>query len=356
MSSSALEIPLSRPILAKDTARQAIMFPLFLQFPSEIRRKIWLATLGPMTLTFTPKEPQVELDQEPDADPYLHGYWEPVPNESDADEDLLESPRLTPSSSNYAAKKKLREMFTNYPRYFGHVALADGSSRLNFIVEPSAAYLACKESRAFLRFIFAEPVRPSGGLPSWFRFDMDTIRCTNFDFYVIRDHAWFTQTQHLIIAILLGASYYFELGDWDDEPNGDEWDAEWIGNNLPLLNDITFEMLRAETYGGRHTHHWLDGWFDVFEEWYNCKYGSEPPSFYARVISHRIPEEEWLTPTNYLRVCKLVRQKRNKALFPEEDWKLHVRDRKRLDILNATDEELEDPAEFLQKHRPSWDG
>jgi hypothetical protein len=326
------------------------MFPLFPQLPSEIRRKIWLATLGPMTLTFTPKEPKVEaVDQEP-ANLYV-GDWEPVPYESDAD---AENPIATPLPLPFHVEMKL---FANYTRYFGHVELADGSSRLHFVVRPSAAYLACKESRAFLRFIFAEPVRPSGGLPSWFRFDMDTIRCPNFNFYTIRTHAWFTQTQHLTIAIGFKTSLYFEFaGERGDNEYGDECDAEWIGNNLPSLNDITFEMLSAEIYrnsGSKHISHWLDGWFDVFEDWYNCKYGSEPVSWYARVICNWIPEEEWLTPTNYLRLHKVMLQERNKHYFPDEDWKPY--EKKTLDILEATDEELENPSEFLEKHRPSWD-
>ncbi|OAQ58678.1 hypothetical protein VFPPC_10912 [Pochonia chlamydosporia 170] len=329
------------------------MFPLFLQLPSEIRRKIWLATLGPMTLTFTQKEPELEVDQESDVNAELWGDWEPGPHEHEwnADEDVDTDETPEPPSSEYTDPKKL---FANYTRYFGHVALADGSSRLQFVVEPSAAYLACKESRAFLRFIFAEQVRPNGGLPSWFRFDMDTIRCTNFVFYIIRNHSWFKQTQHLIIAVVFESFFYFEFGDWDEEPNGDEWDADWIGNNLPLLTNITFEMLRAKMHGTRNTYRWLDGWFDVFEEWYNCKYGSEPVSFHARVISHEISEEEWLTPTNYLRVYKLVSQKRNKVFFPDDDWKPHMR-RKMLDILEATDEQLENLTEFLEKHRPLWD-
>lgn len=325
------------------------MFPLFLQLPSDIRRMIWLATLGPMTLTFTQKGPS-----EVDANMCVHVEdgkdWEPCPHEGNADEDPHETLGLIPSSE-YSAQENL---FANYTRYSGHVALSDGSSRLNFIVEPSAAYLACRESRAFLSFIFAEPVRPRGGLPGWFRFDIDTIRCTNFDFYIIRNHAWFGQTQHLNISIWLETSYYWEVGDYDDKPHGDELDAGWIENNLPLLNDITFDMLSAKTYGPKYTHHWLDGWFDRFEEWYNCKYGSEPIPWYTRVISNRIPEEEWLTPTNYLRVYKLVSQKRNKAVFPNEDWRPHMR-RKRLDILEATDKDLENLTEFLEKHRPSWD-
>jgi hypothetical protein len=311
-----------------------------------------------MILTFTPKEPKFEVVDQESADLYGGGWepvpyedWESFPYESYAD---AEDPDETPQLLSFPAEMKL---FANYTRYFGHVELADGSSRLHFVVKSSATYLACKESHAFLRFIFAEPVRPSGGFPSWFRFDMDTIRCSNYDVCTISTHAWFTQTQHLIIAIGLETSYYFEFANLSDtNPYGDECDAEWIGNNLPVLNDIAFEMLNPEIYGrnGRkHTSEWLDGWIDIFEKWYNCKYGSEPVSWYAQVISNRIPEEEWLTPTNYLRLHKVMLQEHNKRYFPDEDWK--PQDKKILDILEATDEELESPAEFLEKHRPSWD-
>jgi hypothetical protein len=352
------------PFLAKNTGgqRQANMFPLFSQLPRDIRRMIWLATLGPMTLRFTQKVPGkgpvlVKHDYGEDNDPW--GFFEEFPDWEDQKREEPEKPK-DPSDiwgpivllDDLAMEK----LFANFPRYVGHVALADGGSRLQFVVEPSGAYLACKESRAFLSFIFAELVRPSGGLPSWFRFDTDTICCTNFDFYIIRNHAWFAQTQHLVIAIGLPTSLYFELGDYDNDPSGVEWDVEWIARNLPLLKNIVYEMKYATTYEHGRLDHWLDKeWFDRFEEWYNCKYGTEPVSWCAQVISQQVSEEEWLTPTNYLRVYKLVQQKRNKYYFPDGDWKKHVWRKRSIDILEATDEKLENPTEFFKKHRPLWD-
>ncbi|GAO14612.1 uncharacterized protein UV8b_05326 [Ustilaginoidea virens] len=345
------------------------MFPLFLQLPSDIRRKIWLATLGPMTLTFTEGEPPVEVDEESELaeeDPHeterrlsLSELYSAIYSPSGQYFDSTDTPEDTDEVADDDAGDDdvvcpQKKLFANYTRYFGYVALKDGSSRLTFVVESSAAYLACKESRAFLRFIFAEPVRPGGGLPSWFRFDMDTVRFKDVYLDMISEHAWFTQTENLIVAIVCGADNY--LGLSDDILTGKK--HSWIQDNLACLKNITFEMhpaRSARTCGPKAlTGDWLDPWWEAFEQWYNCKYGSEPASFYAKVISYcdGIPE---VTPENYLRAYKIVQQKHYQTCFPNENWKSNVWSKRTLDILEATDEELNNPTEFLKKHRPSWD-
>lgn len=312
------------------------MFPLFLQLPRDIRRMIWLATLGPMTLTFHTGKP---------------------PKDDEEYEDLtgIDLSFLTKEEVDYLCR---RPLFANYTRYYGYVALADGSSRLSFTVKSSAAYLACKESRAFLRFIFAEPVRPGGGLPSWFRFDMDTVRFAEIDVGIIAIHQWFTQVQHLVVCIVYEIDDYMGMiSDNIEETNGKN--HIWVEENLTSLKNVTFEMRHAYTYTAVGCpYHWLEPWWDFFVKWYNCPYGSDPPLYFAQVISRDIPEEEWLTPTNYLRVKKLVLQKHVQYVYEraddegdfdlERDWK----GRKSYYILNAKDEELENAAEFLKKHRP----
>ncbi|OAA70753.1 hypothetical protein LEL_09344 [Akanthomyces lecanii RCEF 1005] len=156
------------------------VFPLFSQFPVNIRRRIWLATLGPMTVTFDTKL---------------------VPC---GDEDLSEGPAediscCTPEKLAYYTAPPL---FSNFSRYNGYIELSDGSSRLHFAVKAPAAYQVCKESQEFLKFIFAEPVKPEGGLPSWFRFDIDTIRFEDVLLDIVARHPWFTQTQHLHVFIV----------------------------------------------------------------------------------------------------------------------------------------------------------
>lgn len=153
--------------------------PLFSQFPPDIRRKIWLATLGPMTLTFVTGLPQRE-DEELPEDPPEDMSW---------------------CTAAEVAYYTIPPLFSNFRRYYGYVELSDGSSRLRFVVKASAAYRACKESREFLKFIFAEPVKPGGGLPSWFRFDTDTIRFADLHLPIITRHPWFLQAQHLYVII-----------------------------------------------------------------------------------------------------------------------------------------------------------
>ncbi|KAJ6789195.1 hypothetical protein PWT90_05916 [Aphanocladium album] len=313
---------------------QAMMaFPLFSQFSVEIRRRIWLATLGPMTLTFKKGLPPRE-DEELPKDPPEDMSW------------------CTPEEVAYYT---ILPLFSNFRRYCGYVELSGGGSRLHFVVKASAAYQACKESREFLKFIFAEPVKPGGGLPSWFRFDIDTIRFTDELLYIVARHPWFTQTQHLYVVIGYDIHYY--VGHCTEEYMEDK-NHSWIEKNLPSLKDITFEMAYARNVDFDHAVREICAdWFQVFQEWYNWSEVEKPVRYYARVIilENGITEREWLTPTNYLRVEKMFRQKHYQKYFPGPNWKDHLVDQRTRSIVEATDEELENPTEFFAKHRPFWD-
>lgn len=59
-----------------------------------------------------------------------------------------------------------------------------------------------------MKFIFAEAVKPGGGLPSWFRFDIDTIRFEDVLLDIVALHPWFTQTQLLHVFIVYEIYYY----------------------------------------------------------------------------------------------------------------------------------------------------
>lgn len=308
-------------------------FPQFSQFPVDIRRRVWLATLGPMTVTFTEGLP-ARKDEELLDDPPEDLSW------------------CTPEEVAYYTTPPL---YSNFRRYYGYVELSDGSSRLHFVVKASAAYRACKESRDFLRFIFAEPVRTGGGLPSWFRFDVDTIRFSDWLLYLVSRHPWFTQTQHLYVIIKYDIHRYTGLCAEEYMENKDH---SWIEKNLLSLKDITFEMAYARDGDFDDTvRHICADWFKVFEEWYNWSEVEKPAPYYARVITieNGTKEREWLTPTNYLRVEKMVRQKHIQKYHPGPNWKDHIADQRTKSIVEATDEELENPTEFFAKHRPFWD-
>ncbi|KAJ2982117.1 hypothetical protein NQ176_g1599 [Zarea fungicola] len=291
------------------------MFQLFLHLPSELRRKIWLATLGPMTLTFTTEHPSMVLDRR------------------------LEEKR---------AQDGLPPLSINHPSSplpdFGQVELEDGSCRLFFAVESTAAYQACKESRAFLHFFFAGISIAEGGLPSWYCSEIDTVK---FNIRWINDviwHPWFLRTQHLVLTMWWAEPY---LGN-----DGDVTGHDWIEENLHSLRDLTVRINEGRTYSEDYSTryaHWLTAWFRAFERFYNPEDVEEPPlRFYLRVISDTVPEEEWLSPTNYLRVEKLVHQKmlRFDPQHSERDW-----GGRKAALMATMDDELDHPAEYLAKWR-----
>ncbi|KAJ3479617.1 hypothetical protein NLG97_g8275 [Lecanicillium saksenae] len=286
------------------------MFLLFPQLPPEIRRKIWLATLGPMTLNFTDRSEYTAEDSS----------------------NLMES------------------------RYMGHVSHPDGSYKLLFSVEPSAAYVACKEPRDFLRYIFAEPVKPDGGLPSWFDPATDTVRFDCGRLRQLSQHPWFTEAQHLWIRLPCGAAEY--LSRANDCVIFDEKDRNhhWVADNLGSLKYITFEMMYADEEAD-----WLRDWFSVFAEWFNppSGLGWEPVSYSARVRCYQAdtPEEEWLTPQNYIHLEKQTHIKHYRRAFGVSNWKEMIPNERAICLVNATDEELENPGEFLMKHQyfDEWD-
>ncbi|KAJ2966866.1 hypothetical protein NQ176_g9942 [Zarea fungicola] len=286
------------------------MFVLFPQLPIDIRRKIWLATLGPMMLTFTRKDPP---------------------------------PRKQPDHSESSQTPYL----ANLDRYVGNISAPDGRYKLFFVVEASATYLACKESRTFLRYVFAEPVKPDGGLPSWFDPAIDTVRFNQWQLFTLSHHPWFTQAQQLWIRIGWEAADFLNDTKEFIRPGDEYKDHRWLEENLASLKDITFEM--TEVYGEGQ---WVHEWLPFFEIWYNHARW-EPVSYSARVICYQddTPEDEWLTPQNYLLVEKKVMTKRFQGYYGVSNWKEKIQRERTRCIVEASDEELENPGEFLKKHQ-----
>lgn len=288
----------------------ATMFTLFPLLPADIRRKIWLATLGPMTLTFTSRGPP------------------PARGRSDPEE----------------ARTKI---LTGESSYVGNVSLPDGSYKLYFVVKPSAAYLSCKESRGFLRYILAEPVKPEGGLPSWFDPAIDTVRFNRRELVPLSRHPWFKQTQYLWIQIWYDLEDYLGPGHNSSVPEFEDKKHWWLEANLASLTYITFEMVHVTGEGD-----WVTYWFPVFDTWFNHPRW-DPVSFSARVICYQddTPEDEWLTPQNYLRVEKKVTEIRYRRVFKVPNWRDMVQQKRARCLVYATDEELENPGDFLRKHQ-----
>ncbi|KAJ6781371.1 hypothetical protein PWT90_11080 [Aphanocladium album] len=269
-----------------------------------------------MTLTFTTKHPSVILERRLEVRSFVGGL-----------------PPLSPNSHNLPVP------------YFGHVELEDGGSRVFFAVEPTPAYQACKESRAFLHFFFEEDTNAKGGLPSWYRSEIDIIK---FEIRCIHDvikHAWFLRTQHLMLTMW---DEDFYLGNLYEVVGHD-----WIEENLLLLRDVTVHINEARTYSEVNLAkdgHWLTSWFSAFESFYHPEEAQQRPPlrFHVRVISDAVPEEEWLTPTNYLRVEKLVHQR---MLHFDPQHEKRDRGGWKAALMRATDNELDNPAEYVGKRR-----
>ncbi|KAJ3480463.1 hypothetical protein NLG97_g8064 [Lecanicillium saksenae] len=217
------------------------MFHIFLQLPPELRRKIWLATLGPMTLTFTNVHPSAILDRR---------------------RSLQGRPRLYTSDHSPPLP------------YFGHVE---------------------------------------------------------------------AETEDVLTT-------------WNDElyfgNDSDGIGHDWIEGSLHSLRNLTLRINEGYTYSEDNLakdHHWLSDWYRTFEDFYHPEEeGKLPPQFELRVICPTAPEEEWLTPTNFLRVEKLVHQKmlHFDPQHEERDW-----GGRKAALMVATDEELDDPAEYLTRRR-----
>lgn len=292
------------------------MFQIFLQLPSELRRKIWLATLGPMTLTFTAEHPSVVLNRR-------------LEKERFADDEL------SPLSISHQSLPV---------PYFGHVDLDNGGSRLFFAIESTAAYQACKESHAFLQFFFTENIKPTGGLPSWFCSAIDIVKFNIRWIHDLIKHPWFLRTHHLVLTMwdeefYLGHDLYVTGHDWIEE-------------NLQSLRDLTIRINQGRTYSENYAaryKHWLTAWFRAFESFYSPRDGEGPPlRFYMRVISDTVSEEEWLSPANYLHVEKLVHKKmlHFDPQHEQRDWF-----GRKAALMAASDDELDNPAEYLAKWR-----
>ncbi|EJP62159.1 uncharacterized protein BBA_08833 [Beauveria bassiana ARSEF 2860] len=228
----------------------------------------------------------------------------------------------------------------------GHVSLPDGSYKLFYAVKPSAAYLACKESRAFLHYIFAEPAKPDGGLPSWFNLAIDTVRFNREHLVPLSRHPWLKQAQHLWIRFNFDACEYLSSGCCKMRAYEDK-DQSWLERNLVSLKSITFQMVHAKGEG-----EWVKEWFPYFETWFNHPRW-DPVPFSARVICYQsnIPEEEWLTPQNYLLVEKRVMGNHFKRGYGVPNWREMIGCERTRCLVYATDEELKNPGEFLKKHQ-----
>lgn len=289
-------------------------FPKFLQLPAELRRPIWLMATGPVTLFFD----MCEWRQGEDGEMEVVHLEDVLPRDSQG------------------------RPCHGFPS--GFVALEDGTSYMSYRYQPPAAYHVCRESRGFLQFHFAKLVPAGGGLPRWFRFDTDAICCSVYHLDTIGNHAWFTQTQHLVVCMEDINEYLF--GDFDTRPV--EKGHDWIEDKLLKLEELTLDLSQDSDNG----QHWLADVFGHFEAWYNPREEGSRRRFRARAIRDDLAETEWLTSTNYLSLCKQVLQSEAPYLWESYcGWGRVITNEKLREIRRSTDEELLDPSVWFARHR-----
>lgn len=215
-----------------------------------------------------------------------------------------------------------------------------------------SAYKTCRESYHVLRSIFSKPVEPVEGLPRWFRFNVDTVEIDESALPVLAKYPWFSQIRHLYVTIR-------EMPNW-------RWSEDvrrraltryptyisTVEEHLPLLKDVTFDVARVykavDGPSRAKDFYWMVAWSSIFERWHGAGSPASPPAFHARVIRPHRAAVEWLTPTNFL--C-LLKQ------FLVENIGVAVNGSMRLKvIMEAPDEHLERPADFLTRNRHQWQG
>ncbi|KAJ3489058.1 hypothetical protein NLG97_g6074 [Lecanicillium saksenae] len=298
------------------------MVTKFFDLPPEIRRQIWLATVGPMTLSLLAANPPDQTEQ-------CH-------------------PKLCDHRDKHIATLKL---FKNFSRYYGHIDIPNRSGQLLFVVDPTGAYMACKESRAILRPLFAEPIHPEGGLPSWFRFDLDTIRCSHRTSYSVKQFEWRHRITHIHVTIDVSLMPAMPM-------NRHHSNLCLLGRFLNHdfkrffkgLDTAIFDMFGdARKYEDGAADYWLSEWFVLFEELYGRRCTTLPSAPKMAIVSRQLEEMECLTPQNYLHAIKKWRHlwekthDENTCVKDDEYYRMRA-------IFEAADEELNDPVEFRKKY------
>lgn len=275
-----------------------MQFTIFTRLPAELRAQIWLTALGPCTLNMVKVD-----DFEPPQDHREH----------------------------FNLSKKL--------------------SRLEYSVRPCSFNVTCRESYAVLKPFVIRAGRLELGLPAWFEPTIDVIRCDPFALYLLSISSSSQRIQNLVVPTS-GDEFVFwcpyERGPWS-----------WVDEKLINLKSVTFEddsnLLTTTWKSDYYLTHWVDTWFKIMERFHI--WFLEP--FNTYVINYNAPTEEWLTPTNFLRVLHNVEvarrgiwEVRADPNFDIEDWYKH---RPRQQVLLKEDAELDNPGEWFRKHyRDDW--
>lgn len=221
-----------------------------------------------------------------------------------------------------------------------YLAESEGAVRFRVLLTP--ALLACREAHDFLRFLYAPA---QNALPSWFRFDVDTIRCRAECLPQVSRLAWCSLVETLVVCDIREAAEIF-LG-----PSPVKF--SYIETHFTALRYLTLEV-KAESR--TMANHWLvDSWMWFMEDLYNDEAGRQPVPYQIHVVSPGEPEEEWLTPMNYLRVWHVWQKKRNAYLNKtreEYEDEIVLKSMVKHHAVVESDDDLDDPAAWFKKRRP----
>lgn len=285
-------------------------FPLFTKLPVDLRRYIWCMTVRPAT---------------------IHLSREPLPDDA--------YPKLGTYSSIEAREA------TNYA-----LRIREDQSPAQYRVLAVPSLLACREAYEFLHFFFP-PLQRLETLPSWFQFNIDTIRCGSHCLPQLSRFSWCSSIETLVVDNVHECAEIFQ-----DPRDGTPIKYNYIAQHFASLRHLTLELEHKHVEKKANDNHWLaDSWMWYMEDLYNRDSGRPPVPFYVHVVSPSYPREEWLTPTNYLRVGHEWQKKRNVYLNEtREEWESEI-------VLDPTvqhhaiaesDDDLDDPAAWFAKRRP----
>ncbi|CEJ82911.1 hypothetical protein VHEMI02952 [[Torrubiella] hemipterigena] len=193
----------SKPRLANEDD----VFPQFPQLPLELRRDIWVLSLDRITVHI--KEPPSKVRC------YYSWFHDTVEDELNC---------ALPSVYWY----HLRGLYTT-----AHLA-----------VPAPAAYHACLESRAAIQDYFDRFEKPNyQSLPSWFCFERDIVRCSNYDLESFLDSPWFCRMRHLVLEHELRTYAYEMAYNFDSMvPGPYVGPLGWAGDAIGALKTLRIEL------------------------------------------------------------------------------------------------------------------
>lgn len=240
-----------------------------------------------------------------------------------------------------------------------HIANDECSVSIRFKILP--AMQGCREAYHLFKPLFEgqKPLEPS--ILPWIYLDQDiVVGYPDILRPLYLQHPWFSvAVRHFTLRYV----YYLEDLFDDDYVEGKplvEFYA--IEDRFPSLKTVTIEIddKRKLVTGQYPNYYWLNEWIEPMRSLYHPQqpYDSrEAVGYRLHIINTHQPEDEWITPQNYLRQWHrwiLKRDKMYNLAIPEEG---HSPDPPFdpsyfIDVIKLDDDDLDRPDVWWKKHGP----